>query len=78
VLNIYVNFMVKYVCYMGLGSNGCFVTTIALTDGHYRTNIISSVGNPKLDSVVPLVLCMVRTIYGHRCCITGPSGQYQP
>jgi hypothetical protein len=25
--------------------------------GHYRTNIISSVGHPRLDSIVPLVLC---------------------
>jgi hypothetical protein len=27
--------------------------------GHYRTNIISNVGHPRSDSVVPLVLCMV-------------------
>jgi hypothetical protein len=28
-------------------------------DGHYRTNIISGVGHPRLDSVVPLVLCTI-------------------
>jgi uncharacterized membrane protein len=28
-------------------------------DGHYRTDIISSVGHPRLDSIVPLMLYMV-------------------
>ena len=32
---------------------------VALTGGHYITNIISSVGQPRLDSVVPLVICTV-------------------
>jgi hypothetical protein len=49
--------MVKCMCYMGLESNGCFMAGGALTGGHYRTNIISGVGHPRLDSVVPLVLC---------------------
>jgi hypothetical protein len=31
----------------------------ALTDSHYKTNIISSVGHLRSDSVVSLVLCMV-------------------
>jgi hypothetical protein len=53
------NYMLKCVCYMGLGSNGCFVTGVALTDGHYKTNIISDVGHPKSESIVPLVLYMV-------------------
>jgi hypothetical protein len=44
------------VCYMGLGSNGCFVTNVVLMGGHYRTDIISGVGNPRSNSVVPLVL----------------------
>ena len=46
-------------CYMGLGSNDCFTVSATLSSGHYRTNIISGVGHPRLDSVVPLVLCMV-------------------
>jgi hypothetical protein len=36
-----------------------FVANAALMGGHYRTNIISGVGHPRYDSVVPLVLCMV-------------------
>jgi hypothetical protein len=48
--------IVKCVCYMGLGSNSCFIASIALTRSHYKMNIISSVGHPKSDSVVPLVL----------------------
>ena len=58
-LAIYVNFMVKCVCYMGFGFNDCFVTSATLMDGHYKTDIISGVGHPRLDSVVPLVLCTV-------------------
>jgi hypothetical protein len=58
-LTIYVNIMVKCMCYMGLESNGCFMAGVALTGGHYRTNIISSVDPPRSDSVMPLVLCMV-------------------
>jgi hypothetical protein len=58
-LTIYVNFMVKCVCYMGLRSNGYFVTSAALMYSHYRTNIISDVGYSSLYSVVPLVLCTV-------------------
>jgi hypothetical protein len=51
--------MIKCVCYMDIGSNGCFVTSAALMGNHYRTNIISSVGHPRSDLVVPLVLCMI-------------------
>jgi hypothetical protein len=47
------------VCYMGLGSNGCFMASVALTGGHYRTDIISGVGHLRSDLVVPLMLCMV-------------------
>jgi hypothetical protein len=35
------------------------MASAALTDGHYRMNIISSVGHPRLDSVIPLMLCTV-------------------
>ena len=45
-------------CYMDLGSNGCFMAGAALTGGHYRTNIISSVDYLRSDSIVLLVLCM--------------------
>jgi hypothetical protein len=58
-LTIYVNFIIKCVCYMGFGSNGCFMAGAALTDSHYKTNIISGIGHPRSDSVMPLVLCIV-------------------
>ena len=58
-LTIHVNFMVKYVCHMGLGSNGCFMVDAALMSGHYKTDIISGVGHPRSNSVVLLVLCMI-------------------
>jgi hypothetical protein len=44
---------------MGLGSIGCFVIGVALMGRHYRTDIISGVGHPRPDLVVPLVLCTV-------------------
>jgi hypothetical protein len=46
---------------VGFGSNG-FVTKMQplLMDGHYRTNVISGVGHPRSDSVIPLVL---HTVY---------------
>ena len=47
------------VCYMSLGSNGCFMANVALTGGQDRTDIISGVGHPRSDSVMLLVLCMV-------------------
>jgi hypothetical protein len=57
--------MVKCVCYMGLGSNGFFVTSVALMSSHYWMNIISGVDHLRLASVVTLVLCMVAyNIYG--------------
>jgi hypothetical protein len=31
----------------------------ALTGGHYKTDIISGMGHPRSNSVVPLVLCTV-------------------
>jgi hypothetical protein len=31
----------------------------ALLGGHYRKDIISGVGHPRSDSIMPLVLCMV-------------------
>ena len=44
----------------GFGSNG-FVTKMQpfVMDGHYKTDVISDVGHPRLDSVVPLVLRMI-------------------
>jgi hypothetical protein len=55
-ITIHVNFMVKCVCYMGLGSNGCFVTGATLMGSHYSTYIISSMGHPRSGSVGLLVL----------------------
>jgi hypothetical protein len=44
----------------GFGSNG-FMTKVQLfpMDSHYKTNITSSGGHPRLDLIVPLVLCKV-------------------
>jgi hypothetical protein len=53
--------MVKCMCYMGgFGSNG-FVTNVQSfpMDGHYRADIISSVGHSRLNLVMPLVLCTI-------------------
>jgi hypothetical protein len=42
------------------GSNGFMTKTQSFPmDGHYRTDIISSVGHLRSDSVMPLVLCTV-------------------
>jgi hypothetical protein len=59
----YIDFILwSNVCllYGGSGSNG-FMTKVPPFPmvGHYRTDIISDVGHLRLDSVVPLVLCMV-------------------
>jgi hypothetical protein len=44
----------------GFGSNGFMTKAQSFPmDGHYRTNIISSIGHPRLDSVIHLVLCIV-------------------
>jgi hypothetical protein len=64
-LIIQINFMVKCV-YMNFGSSG-FMTRCnhSLMNGHYRTYIISSVGHPRLDSVMPLMLyTVVYNIWG--------------
>ena len=53
------NVIVKCVCYMGLGFDGCFVTGAALMGSHYMTYIISGVGHLMSNSVVPLVLWIV-------------------
>jgi hypothetical protein len=47
------------VCYMGFGSNGYFMTDAVLMGSYYKTYIISSVSQPRSDSVVPLVLWTV-------------------
>ena len=50
----------------------------ALTVGYYRTNIISSVGHPQSNSVVPLMLCMVAyNIWSTGVVFTGHSKQRQ-
>ena len=36
-----------------------FVVGTTLIGSHYMIDIISGVGHPRLDLVVPLVLCMV-------------------
>ena len=78
-LTIYVNFMVKCVCYMGLGSNGYFVIGVALTGNHYKLDIISDVGHLRSDSVVPLVLCMVAyNIWGTSVVLQVPRDNANP
>jgi hypothetical protein len=62
-LAYYIDFILwSNVCvlYGGFGSNGFVnkVQSFPMVD-HYRTDIISGVGHLRLDSVVPLVLCMV-------------------
>jgi hypothetical protein len=59
-LTIQVNFTIKCVC-VGFGSSG-FVTKMQSfpLDGHYRTNIISDVGYPRLNSIMLLMLYTVR------------------
>ena len=60
-LIVQVNFMVN-VCVLGggFGSNS-FVTKAQLfpMDGYYKMNIISSVGHPRTNLVVLLMLCTV-------------------
>ena len=59
-LTIQVKFMVKCVC-VGFGSNGFVIKTQPFPmGGHYRMNVISGVGHPRLDLVVLLVLRMVQ------------------
>jgi hypothetical protein len=48
--------IVKCVCYIGLGSSGCFLTDATLMSGHYRMDIISGASHLRSDSVVSLVL----------------------
>jgi hypothetical protein len=36
-----------------------FVAGTALMGGYYKTDIISGVGHPRSNSVVPLVLCTI-------------------
>jgi hypothetical protein len=63
-LTIWVNFMVC-VCVGGgggggFGSIGFMIKMQSFPiDCHYTTDVISDVGHPRSDSVVPLVLCMV-------------------
>ena len=65
---------------VGFGSNGFVTKTQPFPmDGHYRTDIISSVGHPRSDSVVLLVLCVIVVQWlGHWRYTTIPSGQRQP
>jgi hypothetical protein len=51
------NDMVKYVCYMDLGSNSYFMDDTTLTGGHYRMDIISGVSHVRSDLVMPLAFC---------------------
>ena len=78
-LTINANFMVKNVCYMGLGSYGCFMIEATFMGSHYKTDIISGVGHPRLDLIVPLVLCMVAyNIWGISIVLQVPRDSDNP
>ena len=78
-LTIHVNFMVKYVCYIGLRSNCCFVINSALTGNYYRTYIISSVGHLRSNSVGLLVLWTVAyNIWGTSIVLQVPRDNVNP
>jgi hypothetical protein len=64
---------------IGFGSNDFVTKTQPFPmDGHYRMDIISSVGHPRSDSIVPLVLYMVAVQWlRHGHGTTGPLGQCQ-
>jgi len=62
---------------MGLGSNGCFVASVLCLNGGHGYGFASSMGHPRSNSVRLLIYEGMRTYPGHRCCITGPSGQRQ-
>jgi hypothetical protein len=52
--------IVKCVCGEGFGSNDYMTKVQSFPmGGHYRMDIISGMDHLRLDSVVPLVLCMV-------------------
>jgi hypothetical protein len=75
-LTIRVNFMVNVCVCVSFGFNG-FVTKAQPFPmvGHNRIDIISGVGHPRLDSLVPLVLCMVAVQWlWHRHCTIGFLG----
>jgi hypothetical protein len=57
--------MVKCMCYMGLGFNGCFMADAELTDCHYKTKV-------RLNRTASVIYGSVQYLR-HRCCITGPS-----
>ena len=60
-LTIWVSFMVNVCVWRGFGSNG-FMTKIQPfpMDCHYRTDVISGVGHPRSDMVVPL--CVLHSL----------------
>jgi hypothetical protein len=62
------------------GSNGIVTKAQSfLMDGHYRTDIISSVGYPRSDSVVLLVLCTIAcNICGTSIVLQVPQNSVNP
>jgi hypothetical protein len=68
------------VLYRGFGSNG-FVTKVQSfpMDGHYRTNIINSVGHleVRLDRAASFMYDSVQWLE-HRHCTIGPSDSTNP
>ena len=52
------------VYYMGLGSNGYFMASVALIDGHYKMDIISGVSQVELSRVANVMYCMIQYL-GH-------------
>jgi hypothetical protein len=62
------------VLYIGLGSNGCFMTNTALMGDHYRMYVISGVGHPWSLSCAANVVDSNVQWSGHQHCIIRPSG----
>jgi hypothetical protein len=69
-LTIRVSFMVNVCVCGGFGSNGFVTNDVTISNGYYRTDVISGVGHPRLDSIVPL---MLRTV---RCAMAGAPTLY--
>jgi hypothetical protein len=67
--------MVKCVC-VSFGSNDFMTKTQPFPmDGHNKTDIFNSMGHPRSNSVVSLVLCTIAVQWlGHQYCITSHSG----
>jgi hypothetical protein len=63
---------------MGLGFNGCFVTSTPCLNESHGYGFASSMGYSRSDLVGLLVYDGMCIYPRHQCYITGPFGQHQP